>query len=185
MDAFEIRFSGTGGQGLQLSAKIFAEALNLDGKRVAMSQAYEPTSRGGISRSDLVVAPGGIDYPLATRLDFLIVLDQSAAALSLPLMRPGGTVITDARKVTEPPSSGFEVHALELSAAAMDIGNERVTNIVTLGALNALGALCTPDALEAAISARVPPKFLELNREALARGTALATADAELAAEAG
>lgn len=181
MESFEIRFSGTGGQGLQLSAKIFSEALNIDGKRVAMSQAYEPTSRGGISRSDLVVAAGDIDYPLATQLDYLIVLDQSAAEISIPLMRPGGTIITDARKVTQPPKGDFDVHALELSSAAMDIGNERVTNIVTLGALNALGNLCTPEALETAILSSVPPKFLELNKEALARGIALAAIETEAA----
>ena len=35
MDNFEIRFGGTGGQGLQLSAKLLADALSAQGLNVA------------------------------------------------------------------------------------------------------------------------------------------------------
>ncbi|MEE8453815.1 MAG: hypothetical protein V3R90_03470 [Limibaculum sp.] len=45
MKNFEIRFGGSGGQGLQLSAKLLADALIQEGRKVARSQSYEPTSR--------------------------------------------------------------------------------------------------------------------------------------------
>ena len=48
----EIRIGGTGGQGLILSAKMLADALAAGGKRVAQSQTYEPTSRGGYCNAD-------------------------------------------------------------------------------------------------------------------------------------
>ena len=64
MDNFEIRFGGTGGQGLQLSAKLLADALSEQGLNVARSQSYEPTSRGGISRADLVISHDALDFPL-------------------------------------------------------------------------------------------------------------------------
>ena len=79
---FEIRKSGTGGQGLGLSGKMLAAALTSDGLHVAQSQSYEPTSRGGMSRSDLVVTPGIADYPLATKLDYLLILDERAMSIS-------------------------------------------------------------------------------------------------------
>ena len=62
----EIRLSGSGGQGLILAAGILAEALVAEGRSAAQSQSYEPTSRGGLSRSDLVVSDGEADYPLVT-----------------------------------------------------------------------------------------------------------------------
>ena len=64
MDTLEIRFSGSGGQGLILAARILAAALVAQGRNVAQSQSYEPVSRGGLSRSDLVISDGEADFPL-------------------------------------------------------------------------------------------------------------------------
>jgi 2-oxoglutarate ferredoxin oxidoreductase subunit gamma len=187
MDAFEIRFSGTGGQGLQLSAKILAMALNREGKHVARSQSYEPTSRGGTSRSDLVVSDATVDYPLATALDYLIVLDQSAVEVSRAMLRDGSTIIVDSRHVSEPPKGNFIIHSLPLSETAIRLGNERVANIVCLGALIGLGGICTFETLVETVRAGVPKKLLDLNLEAVAEGhgmtapeagTAVATAKA-------
>ena len=64
----------------------------MENRRVSFSQSYEPTSRGGVSRSDLVVADTTADYPLVTALDYVIVLDQCAVGISLDLLkhsRPG------------------------------------------------------------------------------------------------
>jgi 2-oxoglutarate ferredoxin oxidoreductase subunit gamma len=181
MDDFEVRFTGTGGQGLQLSARILADALNRDGRTVSLSQSYEPTSRGGVSRSDLVVSRGAVDYPLVTALDYLVVLDQSAVAEALPLVKPDALIVVDARRVPEPPSGGFALHALPLSESALALGNERVTNIIALAALVGLSDLCSRESLDQAIRAGVPAKLLALNLEAVERGFALT---AEVATEA-
>jgi len=178
MHDYEVRFSGSGGQGLQLSAKILAHALNLVGKRVALSQSYEPTSRGGLSRSDLVVSDGIAGFPLVTSLDYLIVLDQSALSISLGLLHDQSIVITDTRHVPDPPSGAFRVIPLPLSETAVSLGNERVANIVTLGALIALGDICSYDILEEAVRAGVPPKFQALNLEAVQAGYRMASTTA-------
>jgi len=73
----QIRFCGSGGQGLQLSARILADSALHDGWSVAHSQGYEPTSRGGLSRSDVVLSRGLIDYPLVTLLDVLVTSSAS------------------------------------------------------------------------------------------------------------
>jgi len=174
MQDYEVRFSGSGGQGLQLSAKILAQALNLAGKRVAQSQSYEPTSRGGLSRSDLVVSDGVAGFPLVTSLDYLVVLDQSALAISLDLLKDQSIVIADTRHVPEPPQGAFSVYHLALSGTALKLGNERVSNIITLGALIGLGDICSYEMLEEAVRAGVPPKFLTLNLEAVGEGYRMA-----------
>jgi len=174
MQDYEVRFSGSGGQGLQLSAKILAQALNLAGKRVAQSQSYEPTSRGGLSRSDLVVSDGVAGFPLVTSLDYLVVLDQSALAISLDLLKDQSIVIADTRHVPEPPQGAFSVYHLALSGTALKLGNERVSNIITLGALIGLGDICSYEILEEAVRTGVPPKFLTLNLEAVGEGYRMA-----------
>jgi len=170
---FEIRFGGSGGQGLQLSAKLLADALIHEGRKVARSQSYEPTSRGGLSRADLVVASGSIDFPLVTALDYLVLLDQPPVSISLPLLKPGALVIADARRATDIPGGDYEVHAVPLSETALALGNERVTNIVALGVFSGLAKVCGSGTLERVIRCGVPPRFLDLNLRAFARGVEL------------
>ncbi|ARE42015.1 2-oxoglutarate oxidoreductase, gamma subunit [Rhodovulum sp. P5] len=174
--ATEIRFSGSGGQGLLLSARILAAALAEEGRNIAQSNAYEPVSRGGLSRSDLVISDGEADYPLSRRLNFLLILDEAAATASTHLLDAASVVLADAERVTTLPEGPFTVHALPFTETARQLGNPRVTNIVALGALVALGKVCDADALERSILAMTPAKFAQLNREAFAAGKAMAEA---------
>lgn len=183
MTHLEIRLSGTGGQGLILGAMILAEALIADGRHVAQSQAFEPVSRGGVSRSDLVVDDATPAYPLVTSLDVLLVLDQCAVEVSRGLVRPGGLVLVDAERVPEPPSGDVRRVTLPLVATAKRVGNARVANMAALGALVELAGLCRPESLEAAVRAGVPAAYLEPSLAALAAGAELARA-APLAAAA-
>ena len=135
VDKVEIRFGGTGGQGLQLSAKLLADALSAQGLNVARSQSYEPTSRGGISRSDLVISHEAIDFPLLSKLDFLLLLDQPALAISLPLLKKGGVVIADDRHAPEIPSKNLRVHKLPLSETALAMGTSASPTLSRSGPL--------------------------------------------------
>ncbi|HJP26220.1 MAG TPA: 2-oxoacid:acceptor oxidoreductase family protein, partial [Arenicellales bacterium] len=64
MKQIEIRLSGSGGQGLILGGRLLMHTLMLAGYYVAQSQSYEPTSRGGLSRSDLVASESPVEFPL-------------------------------------------------------------------------------------------------------------------------
>ncbi len=179
MEHFEIRLSGIGGQGLILGALVLAEALIAEGYKVAQSQAFEPVSRGGVSRSDLVVGKAAPEYPLATELDLLLVLDQCAVEVSEGLVRPGGLVVVDAEQVPRPPGGDVVIHALPLLETARRVGNVRVANMAALGAMARLGALCPPETLQSVVRENIPPAFLDASLEALALGDALACTTAE------
>ena len=169
-ERMEIRIGGTGGQGLILSAKMLADALASSGRRVAQSQTYEPTSRGGFCNSDLVIAEGEVDYPLATAVDCLVLLDRLAGKPSWPLLKSGALVIADTRLCPELPKGNYRAHHLPLTRTAIELGSERVANIVALGALAALSGICERGALEQAVRAETPKSFLDLNMDALAAG---------------
>ena len=166
----EIRIGGTGGQGLILCAKMLADALAATGSCVAQSQTYEPTSRGGYCNSDLVISAGEVDFPLATALDCLVLLDRLALQPSWPLLKPGALVIADTRLCPELPQDGYRAHHLPLTRTAIELGSERVANIVALGALAALAGICERKPLEQAVRAETPKSFLDLNLDALSAG---------------
>ncbi len=169
----EIRIGGTGGQGLILSAKMLADAMAASGKRVAQSQAYEPTSRGGFCYADVMISDGEIDFPLVTAIDHLVLLDRLAIKPSWPLLKPGALVIADTRLCPDLPEGEYRSRHLPLSATALELGSERVTNIVALGALVAQSGICTREQIAQAVRAETPRGFLDLNMDALEAGYAL------------
>jgi 2-oxoglutarate ferredoxin oxidoreductase subunit gamma len=179
MEQFELRFSGSGGQGLQLSAKILARALNMKKLIVAQSQSYEPTSRGGVSRSDLVVAGETPDYPLVTSLDFLVVLDQCAVSISENLLKKNSIVLVDGGLVPKPPKGAFKTLSLPFTEHAVALGNRRVANIIALGALVGIGDIVSFDILNQAVKTGVPARFLDLNLEAFNMGFQMTSPNAE------
>jgi len=181
MKDYQIRFSGSGGQGLQLTAKILAAAMVREGRYIAQSQSYEPTSRGGLSRSDLVVSAAVVDYPLVTRLDYLLILDQLAVPVSTGLIGDGAIVLVDQDRVPGPPQGKFQILSLPLLQEARRIGNPRAANVVSLAVLLAVAGLCTRQTMEATLRNNVPKRFLELNLTALEAGYQL-VANADLAA---
>jgi 2-oxoglutarate ferredoxin oxidoreductase subunit gamma len=166
----EIRIGGTGGQGLILSAKMLADALAAGGKRVAQSQTYEPTSRGGFCNADLVISDAEVDFPLTTAIDYLLLLDRLAVKPSWPLLKSGALVIADTRRCPELPAGNFRRCHLPLSRTALELGSERVANIVALGALVALSNICDRQRIEQAVRAETPRGFLDLNMDALKTG---------------
>jgi 2-oxoglutarate ferredoxin oxidoreductase subunit gamma len=181
-ERMEIRIGGTGGQGLILSAKMLADAVASMGKRVAQSQTYEPTSRGGFCNSDLVISDGEVDYPLATAVDCLVLLDRLAVKPSWPLLKAGALVMADTRLCPDLPQGDYRGYHLPLTRTAIELGSERVANIVALGALAALAGICERNALEQAVRAETPKSFLDLNMDALAAGYRLGSQAAPAAA---
>ncbi|MCC7413982.1 MAG: 2-oxoacid:acceptor oxidoreductase family protein [Gammaproteobacteria bacterium] len=170
----EIRFAGTGGQGLILAATVLGAAFGGIGRHVAQSQGYEPTSRGGFCHADLVVADAPVDYPLATRLDALVLLDQNAVARSVPLLVEGALVLADLRLVPDPPVGPYVLHELALTRTALDLGSERIANVVALGAWAALAGSLPVAVLEQALLAQSPAAFRDLNLAAFSAGRKLA-----------
>jgi len=168
----EIRLSGSGGQGLVLAGRILAEALVREGKQIAQSTSYEPTSRGGLSRADLVVDTGELDYPLAVRLDLVVILDPVATNLSPESLAAQALIVID-HEIKVPLWKNCQLLSLPLLQTARTVGNLRVTNIVALGALNQASKTVGPNTLEMVIRERVPTKFLQLNLDAFAAGVAL------------
>jgi 2-oxoglutarate ferredoxin oxidoreductase subunit gamma len=174
MGNIEIRFGGSGGQGLILSGRLLFQAFVNDGKHAAQSQSYEPTSRGGFCNADLVVSEGEVDYPLVAAIDYLVLLDQIGVAPSAAMIKPGALVLIDSRLVPAPPSGDFTLYQVPFTDEAIAIGSHRAANVVALGVLVALSDICDRETVTEAVRAGTPKAFLDLNLDALQRGFEIA-----------
>ena len=171
---YEIRLSGSGGQGLILMGIILAEAIGIyDGKFVAQTQSYGPEARGGSSKSEVIVSDEEIDYPEAMQLDLLLAMNQKSCDEFYPDLKPEGLLIIDSTFVTQVPTSkAFQIPFTRI--AREKFKREVVANIIALGALTQLSPIISSKAVESAVLARVPKGTEKLNRDALKAGIAAA-----------
>jgi len=169
-DRYEIRLSGSGGQGLILMGIILAEAIGVyDGKYVAQTQSYGPEARGGSSKSEVIVSDEEIDYPKAMKLDLLLAMNQKSCDEFYPDLKPDGLLIVDSTFVTQiPTSKAFQIPFTGIARERFK--REVVANIVALGSLSQLSPIVSARAVESAVLARVPKGTEKLNRDALKAG---------------
>jgi 2-oxoglutarate ferredoxin oxidoreductase subunit gamma len=171
---YEIRLSGSGGQGIILSGIILAEALGLYGEKfVAQTQSYGPEARGGASRAEVIVSDEEIDYPKAIKLDLLLAMNQKACDEYYRDLKEDGLLIVDSTFVTQVPTSkAIQIPFTRI--AREKFRKEIVANIISLGAITEFMDIISPKAMEEAVLARVPKGTEKLNRDALTAGLMVA-----------
>lgn len=167
---YDIRLSGSGGQGLILMGIILAEAIGIyDGKYVAQTQSYGPEARGGSSKAEVVVSNTEIDYPKALKLDLLLAMNQKSCDDYYMDLKPEGILIVDSTFVKQLPTP--RAYQIPFTRIAREkLKREMVANIVALGAISKLAPIVSSKAIEAAVLARVPKGTEKLNRDALKAG---------------
>lgn len=167
---YEVRFSGSGGQGLITAAIIFAEAVGIyNNKYVCQTQSYGPEARGGKSKAEVVVSNSPIDYPKAIELDLLLAMTQSSCDAYFFDLKPNGLLIVDSSLVEQYPTS--RIIPIPFTEIARElIGNELVANMIALGAIGKLSGLVSQDKLEKSLLSRIPKGMEDINLSALKIG---------------
>jgi 2-oxoglutarate ferredoxin oxidoreductase subunit gamma len=174
-DLLEVRFGGTGLQGVILMGVALAMAATRDHRYVAQTQTYGLGERGGYGHSDVIVSDRPIDYPELEAADLLVALCQDAATGYVELLRPGGIFVYDSENVCDPPM--FPGHSFGIpfgELAFEEVGQRDTTAIVlTLGAVVGITGLVSVESLEKTMMSMTVAGTEEVNKKALAGGLAL------------
>ncbi len=167
---YEIRLSGSGGQGIILAAVVLAEAAGVyEGRYVCQTQSYGPEARGGASKAEIVISGSPIDYPKAIRPDLLIAMTQHSCDYYFKGINDDGILIVDSSLVEEIPTE--RAVAIPFTQIARNkLGNEAAANMIALGAAACLSGIVTQKGLEKSLKRRVPGKTFEVNLKALRTG---------------
>ncbi|MEA1939148.1 MAG: 2-oxoacid:acceptor oxidoreductase family protein [Candidatus Caldatribacteriota bacterium] len=171
-ERIEICLSGSGGQGLILAGIILAEAAGIyDGKEAVQTQSYGPEARGGASRSEVVISENIIDYPKVMESDILLALTQEASDKYSKNLNKEGILVADSNLVTEIPENSNKIYLFPIAETAQkEFGTKLVTNIISLGIIIGLTEIVSKEAIQKAVSSRVPTKAKEVNEKALLLG---------------
>ncbi len=169
-DRFEMRLSGSGGQGMILGAVIMAEAIGSTGeKNTVQTQSYGPEARGGASKADVVVSSNEIFYPKAMKFDLLLAMTQEALDAYYPDLKENGILIVDDTLVTKVPTDKH--YGLPFTQLAREeAGHVMVANVIALAAIAELTGIVSREALTETVLGRAPRGTEEKNKKALEIG---------------
>jgi len=177
-----IKVVGVGGQGTILLAKILTTVLVEAGYDVKMSEIHGMRQRGGSVSSEIRYGKK-VYSPVIEKGDasILVSLEQMEAARNIDYLKKDGVLIVNDYKIhsmvtlngkvqypdtiLEDLSGRVKTHVIEGTRKAIELGLDKVMNIIMLGALSKVLGL---DNLkwEESIRENVKPKFLELNLKA-------------------
>ena len=169
-DRFEMRLSGSGGQGMIFASVVIGKAIGIgENKNVVQSQSYGPEARGGASKADVVISADEIYYPKAMKLDLLLAMTQEALDKYLPDLKDDGILIVDSSLVTDYPKD--RAYALEFTRIARnEVGHIMVANVVALGAIAGLTGLVSKEGLTDVVLQHAPKGTEDKNRKAVDLG---------------
>ena len=168
----EFRLAGSAGLNLALTGVMLAEAAACyDEKYAHQSASYGPEARSAAARTDVIISHDVIDNPKTSHLDYLLAMSDEACRRYAGDLAEGGYLIVDADRVQEIPPRPARVVKLPLTRLAREkAGREDLVNIVALGAVAALSAVVSAEALEQAVLARIPKGLEQETRRALHLG---------------
>lgn len=171
----EIIIAGFGGQGVLFAGQVLAYAAMDLGKEVTWIPSYGPEMRGGTANCTVVIADEEIGSPLVQHPPFVIALNLPSFDKYEPLILPGGVLVVNQSMVDRGPQRS-DIHTVMVPAneIAEEIGNKKLTNMVTVGALvAAMPELVTLEAVQEALRGHLPSRHQHLlpqNFQALQRG---------------
>ena len=159
----EIKFVGSGGQGIITAAIVLAEAAANCGLNVTQTQAYGPEARGSLCSSETIISSGAILFPKIEHPDILVLLTQEACDIYSAVAGSKCTILTDSSLSV---TGAARVISLPIFSAA--------ENMLTVGALNRLWHIVPETALSLAVKRHLPQTSWESSIAACMTGAELA-----------
>jgi 2-oxoglutarate ferredoxin oxidoreductase subunit gamma len=176
----DVFMAGTGGQGVLLVGQLLTQAANEEGLQVSYFPIYSPEVRGGSTTCTIVIADGAVGSPLSGSPGAMVLMDQLSVDANIARLKPGGLAVVNTSWVHQVPRDDVRVVSVPAIEMSLKIGNERVANMVMLGAYVGATGVVSMAGLEKALKVVLPErhhKVLPLNMAALQAGAELAKAE--------
>ncbi len=169
-----IILAGFGGQGVVLMGKLLAYAALLESRNVTCLPSYGPQMRGGTANCMVTISTSRIGSPYITEPTSLIAMNLPSLTFFESQVEPGGCILVNSSLVPREPSrKDLLVGGVAATRIAEELGDDRIANMVALGAFVKLKPVVTADsltqALPKALSSR-KKQMLSLDQEAIRRG---------------
>ena len=176
--AYDIIFSGFGGQGALFAGQLLAYAAMDAGRFVTWIPSYGPEMRGGTAHCTVIIADEEIGSPLVRNPSNVVALNNPSVEKYEPLLAANGNLIYNS-SLTSHVITRHNIHAIPIPASdlAAELGHAKLLNMLMLGALIDRTQVLPIEAIDLALNNHIPAHrrdLLELNKLALRRGIEIA-----------
>lgn len=173
---YDIRFSGSGGQGIITAGILLAQTAAIKGgKNAVQSQSYGPEARGGASKAEVIISDDEINYPKIVNPDIVVSLTQEAYDKYVVDLKDNAIVIVDTTMVHKYDKKHYKTYDVPvIDAVSKELGNAVSANIAMLGAVNEICSIVEHEWLLDMIISNFPARAKENNQKAYNIGIDLA-----------
>jgi len=166
--------AGFGGQGLMFSGKLLAYAGLREGKKVTYFPSYGAEMRGGTANCTVIISDSPISSPIVFHPLNAIIMSQPSVKKFFPRIAKQGKVVVNTSLIKgEFKRKDLDIIKIPANEIAEKIGELRIANMVTLGALiKKLGILSLETVVESLkeVISKDRMYLLSLNERALREG---------------
>jgi 2-oxoglutarate ferredoxin oxidoreductase subunit gamma len=172
---FDCIIAGFGGQGVMLMGNILAYAAIAEKKRVTYMPVYGVEMRGGTANCTVVISDREIGSPIIQRPLSAIVMNRPSLEKFGPRVKKGGLLVVNASLIPGDALrfKGIKPLMVPSRDLALDVGSERLANMVVLGAAVQRSGVVKLRSLKKALYPALDlryHKMIEINILALERG---------------
>ena len=176
----EVIIAGFGGQGILLAGKLLAQTAMKAGKEVTFMPSYGAEVRGGTCHCMVIIGDEPIACPVIGSPDSVIVMNKASLTKFAPRLKTGGLLVMNSSLIDIEPQQlqdGIEIVSVPADEIAVELGNQKAANMVSVGAYLQKRGLFSPDEAAVSLPQTVAKRYhdtLPLNTEALHRGAQFA-----------
>ncbi|MBN1473121.1 MAG: 2-oxoacid:acceptor oxidoreductase family protein [Syntrophaceae bacterium] len=167
-------FSGFGGQGVLMMGYSLAHSAMSNGYHVTYLPSYGAEMRGGTANCTVAIDKDEIASPVASEPDYLVAMNSPSLFTFQNKISSGGVIFLNSSIIKETPKrSDIVLYTIPCVDMAQDMGNNRVANIIMVGAFIKKTGIVTPEiylkSLETILGSK-KKSAAEINRRAFIAG---------------
>lgn len=172
----QLIIAGFGGQGIMSMGQMLTYAGMTEGKNVSWLPSYGPEMRGGTANCNIILSDGLVASPIVTEATTVMVLNKPSLDKFEETVKKDGILIINSSLIEKKSTrTDIKTYYIPASDIALELGNDKIANMVMLGAYLELTKVVSIDAVIESLKkvlGEAKMKLIPINRLALERGAA-------------
>jgi len=171
----EIVMGGVGGQGIMVIGNLLAQAAFMENLNVTYMPIYGVEKRGGQADCTVVISNEEIGSPIVGYPQSCIIMSKPSLLKYAPKVKPQGLLLLNSSMVDpeEVPRNDLDLLPIPANEIASELKNDRLANMVVIGAFVEKTKVVSLDTLTAALPKIFDERHQHLipaNTEAIRKG---------------
>jgi 2-oxoglutarate ferredoxin oxidoreductase subunit gamma len=170
----QIIIAGFGGQGVQLIGQLLTYAGMNEDKYVSFLPSYGPEMRGGTTNCNVIISTEPVGSPIVGEATAALVLNRPSMDKFEGAVAKGGALIVNSSLIEQKcQREDIKAYYIPANDIAKELGNDRVANMVMLGAYIQHSGAVQPASVMAQLTKSFGERrahLLPVNEKAIAAG---------------